>query len=54
MARLVLTHNVSGRQVHDAHLVAIMQAHSITSILTFNGADFKRYPGITVLHPAQI
>ncbi len=31
----MLAHNVSGRQVHDAHLVALMQAYSITSILTF-------------------
>jgi predicted nucleic acid-binding protein len=52
--RIVLANNVSGKQVHDAHLVAMMQAHSVTSILTFNGADFARYPGITVLDPAQL
>jgi predicted nucleic acid-binding protein len=52
--RLVLERNVSGKQVHDAHLVAMMQAHSITSILTFNGDDFERYPGITALNPAQL
>src|SRR6266516_1154603 len=41
---LIVTHSVSGVQVHDARLVAFMQAHGITHILTFNGADFARYP----------
>ena len=51
--RIVLAHNVAGKKVHDAHLVAMMQAHSIRSILTFNEADFKRYPGIAMLNPAN-
>lgn len=41
--RLVETVGVSGRQVHDARLVAVMRAHGITHILTFNDADFRRY-----------
>ena len=49
----MLAHNVAGKKVHDAHLVAMMQAHSIRSILTFNEADFKRYPGIAMLNPAN-
>jgi predicted nucleic acid-binding protein len=52
--RIVNTHRVSGRQTHDAHLAAFMQAHGALSILTFNGRDFSRYPGITVLDPAQV
>jgi predicted nucleic acid-binding protein len=52
--RIVERHGVIGTQAHDAHLVAMMQAHSITSILTFNGGDFTRYPGITVLDPAKV
>ena len=51
---LVVAHSVSGVQVHDARLVALMQAHGITHILTFNGADFARYPGITVIPPASL
>ena len=31
-----------------------MQAHAIDQILTFNAADFARYPGITALDPAVI
>lgn len=52
--RLVVTHAVQGRQVHDARLVAVMRVHGITNILTFNGADFRRYPGITAVHPGAV
>jgi predicted nucleic acid-binding protein len=52
--RIVTTQGVSGKQTHDAHLVAMMLVHSVTSILTFNGRHFKRYPGITALNPEEI
>ena len=52
--RIVLTQGISGKQGHDAHLVAMMQVHSITSILTFNTEDFIRFPGIQVLNPAEV
>ena len=51
---LVVAHSVQGKQVHDARLAALMQAHGITHILTLNGADFTRYPGLTVLTPAGV
>jgi len=51
--RLVKQYQVSGKQVHDAHLVAAMQVYGVQKILTFNGDDFKRYPGISVLNPAS-
>ena len=34
---------VGGRQVHDANIVATMLAHGERRLLTFNGADFRRY-----------
>ncbi|HEY6345646.1 MAG TPA: PIN domain-containing protein [Bryobacteraceae bacterium] len=34
--RIVTTQAISGKQTHDAHLVAIMQVNSVRSILTFN------------------
>lgn len=52
--RLVESLGVRGRQVHDARLVALVQAHGITHILTLNGSDFARYPGIVVLDPAAL
>jgi predicted nucleic acid-binding protein len=52
--RLVVAHAVSGVQVHDAYLVAAMNVHGISHILTLNEEDFARYPGITVVHPRQV
>lgn len=52
--RLVLTHEVKGAKVHDAKLVATMLAYQISHIVTFNVSDFARFPGITVIDPAQV
>ena len=51
---LVATHSVSGRQVHDARLVAAMMVHGVTHLLTLNTADFERYPEITPIHPRSV
>lgn len=51
---LVRAHGCQGKVAHDARLVAAMRAHGITSILTFNTADFARYPGLTVLDPGAV
>lgn len=41
---------VGGKQVHDANIVATMQAHGIGRILTHNTADFARFSSaITIL-----
>jgi predicted nucleic acid-binding protein len=52
--RLVQLHSVSGRQSHDARLVAAMLVHDVTHILTFNTDDFKRYSEITVVNPQNV
>jgi len=52
--RLVVAHAVSGVQVHDARLVAWMRVHGLTDLVTFDVADFGRYPGICALHPRHI
>jgi predicted nucleic acid-binding protein len=52
--QLVVAHSVQGKQVHDARLVALMQAHGITHVLTLNAADFTRYPGIVAIDPASV
>jgi|HubBroStandDraft_6_1064221.scaffolds.fasta_scaffold472118_2 predicted nucleic acid-binding protein len=49
--RLVIQHQVVGKKTHDARLVAAMNVHGISHILTFNGADFSRYATITVIEP---
>jgi predicted nucleic acid-binding protein len=52
--RLVVTHACAGRVSFDARLIAAMATHGVTTILTFNGADFARFPGIAVLDPATV
>jgi predicted nucleic acid-binding protein len=49
---LVVTHQCLGKVSHDARIVAAMRTHGVTQILTFNVADFRRYPGLTVIDPA--
>ena len=52
--RLVVDFEVSGKQVHDARLVAVMLAHGIESLLTFNVRDVARYPEIAAVDPRGI
>ncbi len=54
LKRLIATYNVSGKQVHDARLVAMMLVWQIENILTLNDRDFRRYEaeGITIVTPA--
>jgi predicted nucleic acid-binding protein len=52
--RLVVTHAVSGVQVHDARLAAAMRVHGVARILTLNPGDFARFPGIVAVHPASL
>jgi|SRR5450759_3003191 predicted nucleic acid-binding protein len=52
--KFVLEHRVSGIQVHDARIVAAMSVHQVSTILSFDLADFKRYTAITVVHPADV
>ncbi len=52
--QLLVTHRVSGVQVHDARLVAAMRVHGIKYILTFNNKDFARYTEIECVHPQNV
>ena len=52
--KIVLQYRVSGKQVHDARLVAAMRVHNVTHLLTFNTADFKRFSFITAVSPQAI
>ena len=52
--RLIVAHAVSGVQVYDARLVAVMKVHDVTHLLTLNDRDVARYAEITVVHPSQV
>ena len=51
---LLLSHDVRGVQVHDAHLVAVLEVHGVSHLLTFNGRDFKRFSTILSVHPQEV
>jgi predicted nucleic acid-binding protein len=43
LQRLCLLHQVRGKQIHDANIVATMLAHGERQLLTLNARDFARY-----------
>jgi predicted nucleic acid-binding protein len=49
--KIIVRYGVSGVQVHDARLAAIMYVHGVNHILTLNVTDFSRFAGLTALHP---
>lgn len=51
--QLVAQHSVSGKAAHDCRLVAAMQRHGISHLLTFNVGDFARYEGLIAIHPRE-
>lgn len=51
--RMVSRHRVSGVQVQDCYIAASMAIHKVENILTFNTADFVRYP-VTVIDPISV
>lgn len=53
---LATTGGVSGRQVHDARIAALMVVHDVMQLLTFNGVDFVRYQqfGVVAVHPGSV
>lgn len=51
---LVFRYQVLGKTAHDAKLVATMNVHKVSSILTFNTGDFRRYEEIQTIHPNEL
>ena len=52
--QLVENYKVSGVQVHDARLIAIMNVYGIQNIITLNTKDFSRFRNISVIEPKNI
>jgi hypothetical protein len=52
--QLVTDAQVAGKAAHDVRLVAAMQRHALSHLLTFNPTDFKRYPGIQLIEPGLV
>ncbi|HEV7744762.1 MAG TPA: type II toxin-antitoxin system VapC family toxin [Pyrinomonadaceae bacterium] len=52
--RLVVAHSLLGITVHDAKVVASMNIHGVTNLLTLNDRDFKRYTIINPVNPSTL
>jgi predicted nucleic acid-binding protein len=48
---LVRRYGLKGKRIHDAHLLATMQANGVSRLLTCNAADFPPVPDINILSP---
>lgn len=51
---IVAAHACRGKPAHDARYVAAMRTHGLAHLLTFNAADFARYPGVVALDPLAL
>ena len=51
---LVAAQPISGKRAYDARIVAVMQAHGLTNLLTLNTDDFIFASGIKVVHPRDV
>ncbi len=51
LLRLLSSIPTGGKQVYDANIVATMQTHGITQLLSHNTADFARFAGIVQVIP---
>ena len=47
-------YGVKGKRTHDTRLVAVMQAHGVENLLTFNVDDFAAFKEINAVHPASV
>ncbi|MFO0166684.1 MAG: type II toxin-antitoxin system VapC family toxin [Microcystis sp.] len=52
--QLVTDYNIKGKRTHDIRLLAVMKAHSITHLLTFNPDDFVPLPNIIILQQQDL
>lgn len=49
LRQLAITHNLRGKRLHDANIVATMAVHGISTLLTQNEADFATFDDIVIL-----
>lgn len=45
---------IHGKRVHDARLVAVLEAHAIEHLITFNTADFTVFPSLSLIDPRRL
>jgi predicted nucleic acid-binding protein len=51
---LVQRFPIQGKRVHDARLVAVLQAHGVEHLITFNAPDFATFSFLSLIDPYQL
>lgn len=51
LLRILQTVTVAGKQIHDANIVATMQAYGIRQLLAHNTVDFARFARLITVIP---
>ena len=54
LGELLRTRFIAGRNTFDLFLAAQMRSHGVSTICTYNQADFAQLPGIQALTPEEI
>lgn len=49
LVELIKAHDIKGKKIHDANIVAAMMANSIQTLLTLNVDDFKKFKKIQLI-----
>lgn len=45
---------VTGKRVHDARLVAVLEVHGVENLITFNLGDFAGFPALSLVDPRSL
>jgi predicted nucleic acid-binding protein len=45
---------IHGKRVHDARLVAVLQANNVEHLITFNTSDFNAFTSISLVDPHSL
>jgi len=48
---LVRNHNLTGKSIHDANLIALMHEYNLRLLITQNPSDFDGFPEIKIFSP---
>ena len=51
---LVRLLSIHGKRVHDARLVAVLQAHGVEHLITFNTSDFAAFSFLSLTNPNSL
>ncbi len=54
LLRIAQTAKCTGKQLHDANLVATMQEHGLTRLVSDNLSDFRRFGGVELVDLAHL